>query len=92
MSFVMCSKHQKTTYGPECVGCQMVKLQADLTTADAENKRLREELDEHATFVYNVAILATPTGELRNKLTELNILRLQVLRGMLPSIIQEVQP
>ncbi len=48
---------------------------------ETENKQLREELDEHAAFVYNQAILATPTGELRNKLTELNMLRLQALKG-----------
>ncbi len=52
--------------------CEKLRLRA-------ENKRLREELDDHAAFVYNQAILATPTGELRNKLTEFNILRLQAL-------------
>ena len=46
----------------------------------AKNERLRDALDENAAFVYNHAISTTPSGELRNKLTELNILRLQALK------------
>ncbi len=42
--------------------------------------RLRKELGVHAKFVYNQAILTTPTGGLRDKLTEFNMLRLQTLR------------
>ncbi len=32
-----------------------------------------------AELVYNAAILATPTGDFRNKLTEMNIERLQTI-------------
>ncbi len=39
---------------------------------------LLEEL-EQAEFVYTQAILRTPTGNLRNKLTDLNILRLTAI-------------
>jgi len=45
----------------------------------AENAELKKELKENAAFVYNQAILATPTGDLRNKLTILNIQRLDLL-------------
>ncbi len=38
------------------------------------------ETCRRAELVYNLAIMATPTGPRRNKLTEMNLLRLQALQ------------
>lgn len=46
----------------------------------AENKELRGALED-AEVAYNIVIAVTPTGEQRNKITEMNIKRLQVLNG-----------
>lgn len=41
---------------------------------------------ERAEFVFNCAILSTPTGDLRNKLTDLNIERMQFLLEAKPKV------
>ncbi len=46
----------------------------------AEHKELRGALED-AEVAYNTVIAVTPTGEQRNKITEMNIKRLQVLNG-----------
>jgi len=50
-----------------------------------EKIKLKEEFRlwlEADDFVYSQAILATPTGDLRNKLTEMNIERLQKIQDL----------
>ena len=43
-------------------------------------KKLIEFLGD-AEFVFNCAIMRTPTGDVRNKCTELNILRMALITG-----------
>lgn len=45
-----------------------------------EREVLRKMLDEDAGQVYSHAIHMTPSGKLRNKLTELNMLRMKLLK------------
>lgn len=52
---------------------------ADEPGFQTQSEKLREELQINAKFVYNAAIVATPTGPMRNKLTELNISRMRTL-------------
>lgn len=54
----------------------------------ARIRKLEKELNKNAGFVYSQAILATPSGELRNKLTELNIRRMQLLKNEFEDMLE----